>query len=423
MKESKRSLSPATLLTGKYGVLLLTVLNVGLACLVVTITRRWHFLDTAAYGNTDFMTYYLIDFRVGFVSRALPGAILYLFTKHPTVRMVTNILIVAIFLSMLLFSFLQAQIAEKALQTSDYATLLLSYLFFLNNIFWCNAFEYLGHPDIFMTLLLQIYLLCAERKRSLAYALAPVVCVVGLLIHTAFLFVGFTVVGAILWFDLLKSGKPRPVPFALFGVSCVVSLALFVVFVFFTRETTFIGADEMLELMRRKYDGPIDENYFTIYLYRIGTDDHSDLQADHFLEYLFHVSAADYSSSKMHRHLLNIVPLTVPFFGGCAYHAYRSGNRKIAYLGFFAPFVALFPALSFSTDRERFFSLFIHAQFLLLHYLVTQTDTRFLPCAAEPSRKKLSPDAAKTRKVRYNAVLAACTVAGLAYTLFGQIKL
>ena len=417
MKKNKRTLNPVTLLTGKYGILLLTIINVCLACLVVTIAGRWHFLDRTSYTNTDFMTYYLLDFRVGFVSRALIGSLLYLFTHHPTVRMVTNILITAVILSMLLFAYLQAQIAKKALQTGDYAALLLSCLFYLNSLFWCNTFEYFGHTDIFMTLLMQIYLICTEKKRMLGYILAPVVCTVGLLIHTSFPFVGFVVVGAVLWFDMLQHGKPDRIRIALFCTACLVSVVLFIVFVFFTRETVRVSPDELMQLMRKKYDGQIDEEYFIAYLFRIGIR-HSAITEDYFLRGLFDVSRIDFASSKIRRNMLNILPLTAAFFAGFIFHMRRSGSRKIAYLGFPAPFIALFPALTFSTDRERFFSLFILAQYMLLHYIMTQTDVHFLPCETDLPTKKLPP-AARKRKRLANGLLIVCAAVGLAYTLLG----
>ena len=49
------------------------------------------------YNNTDFMTFFLPDCRIGFVSRAFIGPIIYLFTNHPTVRMVATIPYIAIF--------------------------------------------------------------------------------------------------------------------------------------------------------------------------------------------------------------------------------------------------------------------------------------------------------------------------------------
>ena len=405
----------AALCTGKYGILALTALNVCLACLVLALSGNWKPMF-ATGGNQDFMTFYLVDYRVGFVSRALIGSVLYLFTAHPTVRMVTNLLRVTILCSLLLFAFLQAQLARKALRTSGYAVLLLSYLFYLNNIFWCSAFECFGLLDVFMTVLLQIYLLCAEQKRSLGYILAPIVCALGLTIHTAFFFAGFPVVAAILRFDLLRNGKPDRARLSLFGAACVVSAALFVLFVFFTREMVRIGPDELLALMKQKYDGPIDEDYYLIYLYRI-SQKRSGLTGDNLLSFLFGESRNEWFSVKMLRHFFNILPLTALFFGGCAYHARHSGNRKIAYLGFAAPFAALFASLAFSTDKERFFSLFLIAQYMLLHCIVTQTDDAFLPCAATAPRKGQSPIDMKAQNKRMDNVLLVCALAGLAHTL------
>ncbi len=402
---------------GKYGLLWLTLLNAALACAVVMLSNRWQYLG-CTMTNKDFMTFYLVDYRVGFVSRALIGSVVYLFTKHPTVQMISILLSVMVIVSLLLFAFLQAQIAKKALLKADHAVLLVSYLFFVNSIFWCDSFQYIGLLDIFMTVLLQIYVLCAERNRSLGYALAPLVCVVGLLIHTAFLFVGFTVVAAILWFDLLQREKTKRAHIVLFGVTCAVSVVLFILFVFFAQKFVRISWDELLGMMKQKYDGPIFENYYSYYLYQ--TDEVKNYTAHSTAEILpFLFRKIDLSSTTIRRNFLNILPLTVLFLGGCVYHMRASGNRKIAYLGFLAPTVMLFPSLNFSDDKDRFFSLILIAMYMLLHYIVTQTDDIFLPCPASPPLKKLSHYETVRREERLRRVIRIGALVGLVYTLVG----
>ena len=417
MKKRLHIPDPVPLLTGKYGLLLLTLLNAALACLVAVLSNRWQYLG-CTFANKDFMTFYLIDYRVGFVSRALIGSVVYLFTKHPTVGMISAALTVTALLSLLLFAFLQAQIVRKTLQRKDHAALLASYLFFLNAIFWCNTFEWIGMLDVFMTLLAQFYLFFAERKRSLAFALAPVVCFLGLMVHTAFFCVYFPVVAAILWFELLRRGKPRAARVSLFVVTCAVSVALFILFTFFAQKFVRIGWDELLALMREKYDGKIFENYFSYYLY--GVDEVKDYTAHSTKELLpFLFRSLDLTSSKLRLNFLNFLPLTALFLGGCVYHARTSGNRAIAYLGFFAPLVMLFPSLNFSDDKNRFFSLILLAQYMLLHYITTQTDGFFLPCTAAAPAKKLSHYESGRRAQRLRRVLQLGTAAALAFTLAG----
>ena len=354
MKKAARSLKPVQMLTGKYGILLLTVLNVCLACLVITLSDYWSSLDIL-HGNTDFMTFFV------------------------------------------LFCFLQAVLAGKALRTSDYATLLLSYLFFLNKIFWWNNVQEIGMLDVFMTLLVQVYLLTVERRRTLGYILAPVVCFAGLLIHTSFFFYGFPIVAAILWLELLKAGKPGRVCVAAFALACAVSVTLFALFTIFPQDLVRVSPDELDMLLRQKYAGDIQDKYFIYHLYRTDAVKNNDtIDAFDFL------SAASVSrdvfSAKMRRHLLNLLLVSAPFICGCVLHARRSGNRLTAYLGCIAPLVALVPSLLFSTDTERFFSLCILAQYMLLHYLSTQTDVHFLPASSDPPVKELNAYAAGQRK-------------------------
>lgn len=415
MKKSRHSFKPVQLLTGKYGILLLTALNVCLACLIVTLSNYWMYLDIT-HSNTDYMTFFLPDYRIGFVSRALVGSVIYLFTDHPTARMVSTMLFVTLFVSSLLFCFLQAALAKKALLSGDRATLLLSYLFFLNKVFWCNSFQELGLLDLFMTLLLQLFLLCIEHKRTVGYWIAPVVCFAGLLIHTAFFFAGFPVVAAILWFELLKSGRPGRSCAVFFTAVCVVSVALFVMFTIFPQEFVRVTPDELLSMLKEKYDGEIQDTYFISHMFRTNGEKYADtIRASDFLEYA--TTTTNIRSPKIYLNLLNLVLLSVPFVYGCFSHARRSGNRLIAYLGFIAPLVTLYPSLHFSTDKERFFSLCLLALYMLLHYVSTQTDTHFLPCADDPPRKKLSRYEAQQRREKYRRALIVCTVAGLVYTL------
>lgn len=421
MKNSKRFVKPVQILTGKYGLLLLTALNVCLACLIITLSNYWHGLDLF-HTSTDYMTFFLPDFRLGFVSRVLVGSIIYLFTDHPTVRMVAVILYVTLFLSFSLFCWFQALIAKKALRTSDYATLLLSYLFFANKIFWCDLFQELGLLDIFMVVLVQVFLLCIERKRTLGYWLAPFICFIGLMIHTSFFFFGFPIVAAILWFELLRQGKPNRLCALFFTVSCVVSVALFILFTIFPQDLVRVGPEELTSMIKEKYDGTIQDKYFIYHMYRTDAVVNNDT-IDAF-DFLRAASVSrDIFSRAMLLQILNLLVLSVPFVSGCVLHARRSGNRLIAYLGFIAPLVTLYPSLLFSSDTERFFSLCILALYMLLHYTATQTDTSFLPCSAEPPRKKLSAYAALRREEKMRRALIVCAIAGVLFTVIGTQKL
>ena len=114
MKNDRLVSGTIRVLTGKYGVLLLTAAHLCLTLLIVTIGRKWGYMDASSI-QSDYMTMYLLDYRVGFVSRALIGSIISLFTDHPTVRMVSSLFISAVLFSMLLISFLQARLVKKVL--------------------------------------------------------------------------------------------------------------------------------------------------------------------------------------------------------------------------------------------------------------------------------------------------------------------
>lgn len=417
MKRNGRPFEPVRLLTGKYGILLLTALHVCLACVVLTLSNFWAYLDiTGPETNTDYMTFFLPDYRFGFVSRALIGSIIYLFTKHPTVRMIATLLYIFLFISCILFCFLQALIVKRALLRADYATLLLSYLFFLNKAFWWDSFCLIGLLDVFLTLLSLLFLLCVENNRTLGFYLAPFVCIVGLLIHTAYFFVGFPVVAAILWLELLQEGKPDRKTAVLFTAACVASVALFLLFTLFTQHLVRVDSDEMLAMIREKYAGLTQEHYYITHMFRSDGKRYKDTIA--ISGYLDNAGdGIDFTSEKILRHLLNLLLISAPFYCGCLSHARRSGSRRIAYLGFIAPFVAMFPSLYFSTDKERFFSLCILAQYMLLHYVSMRSDVRFLPGADDPPRKKLSHYEEKQRREKYRRALTICAAAGLLYTV------
>ena len=421
MKKSTRSFKPVQALTGKYGALLLTAMNAVLACLTITLSRYWSSLGTLQTA-TDFMTFFLPDYRFGFVSRALVGSALYLFTDHPTVRIVSTVLYVVVFCVGALFCFLQAKLAKKTLLACDYATLVLGYVFFLNKLFWWNTVQEIGMLDVFMTLLAQGFLLAVERKRTLGYCLAPVVCFLGLLVHTAFFFAGFPVVAAILWYELLKQGKPNRLCGVMFAVTCVVSVALFAMFTLFPQKFVRVAPDEMIAMLKAKYDGDIQDTYLLSHMFRTNAEQYPDtIDAAGFLQYA--ATRTDFFSPKLRRCLWNLLPLSIPYVYGCVSHARRSGHRLIAYLGCIAPLVTLFPSLHFSSDKERHFSLCILALYMLFHYLSTQSDVRFLPAADDLRRKERSARDADKRRKNYAFVLIACTAAGLVFSFVGAAKL
>ncbi len=420
MKKRRFLTKTVQVCTGKYGLLLLTALNVCLACLIVMLSGFRYAIDMA-HRSTDFMTYFLLDFRAGFVSRTLIGSILYLFTKHPTVPMVTNILLAVTSFSLILFSFFQAQIVKTTLLKSDHATLLLSTLFFVNKIFWLNSVEMFGLLDIFLTILLQLYVLCLERNRTIGYWIAPIVCVVGLLIHTSYVFVVFPVMAALCWYDLLTSGKRSGIRRALFVLTCIVSVVLFLLFTLFPQKLVLVDPDELNAMIREKYSGHILEDYHFSYLFRTNAAKSTDTM--NVFDYLNAAGHTNFFTFYMLLHIMNILALTVPLYFGCVHHARRTGSRLIAYLGFAAPLAAMFCATSFTTDKTRFLSLGVVEEYMLMHYLVTQTDVCFLPCVSEPPPAKLSNYAVRMREEKMKRTLLLCTILGLLFTLCGYFIL
>ena len=417
MKQNRIIPKATGILTGKYGVLLLTALYFSLALLVVTICGKWAYLNTSEI-QTDFMALYLIDYRVGFVSRALIGSIFALFTDHPTVRMVTVTLTVMLLLSMLLLSFLQAKLVKKTLQSSERSVLLLSCLHFLSIAFWSGPFENTGLLDIFAIFVLLLYALSIDAPGDLRYWLAPIVCVVGLLIHTFFFFACFAVMASILWFDLLR--QPNRLRITLFAVTCVVSVGLFVLFVFFAQDMVRMDWDSLSAMMHQKYDGPSMDEYFHAYLYG-QNGEHVMQDGTDLIDHL-HDNSSFFNATRT-RYAKYLLPAVAPFVWGCVNGARKKGGRLLAYLGLLVPYLALFPELYVSSDDSRFFSPLLISQFLMLYYLFMQTNGFFLPTDLPAPGKKLSKALQAKRRKQIRCIWACVLAASVAYLVWGYVKL
>ena len=422
MKKTGQFLSGAAdVLSGKHGVLLLTVINVCAVLFVITISGKWGcYLDSNYSIEPMVMTLYLIDYRAGFISRALIGSIFGLFTQHITDRMVSHVLFVAALIAVLLYSFIQAILVKKALRVKDHATMLLSYLLFLNGFFWFNAFNTAGLVDIFMNILLALFLLCLESAGNLRYWLAPVVCFIGLLIHTAFFFTGVPVICAILWFDMLREGKPDRFRLSFLTLTCVVSIVLIVLFVFCTRQLVRMDEDALFDMMRKKYDGEVYTIYFRGYLY-LKYEEMTEQSVSEVIR-VMHNRVLNTSVAAVQQFLPYLSPVLAFYYWGVLYQVRHSTWRKIAYLGFLAPFVSVIPILYLSTDGSRFLCHYLFELYMILHSLSMQTEAALLPNAETVPKKKLSRYEQKRRSELIRKTLIAGVFVGAAYLLYGQLK-
>ena len=131
---------------------------------------------------------YLIDYRVGFVSRALIGEIFSWFTDTVTFTQISVVSYIAIGISLIMQSFLAALVLRKAIRENN--TLMILLVGFLvcspititwNLSPWGSSAHVLGLFDVYALIIFFIYLFAAQSTTM--FILSPFLVFLGMTIH------------------------------------------------------------------------------------------------------------------------------------------------------------------------------------------------------------------------------------------------
>ena len=356
--------------------------------------------------------FYLIDFKVGFVSRALVGHIISLFTDKVSLNLIFAIARCSIASTLILQAVIAAFAFKKAFLCRSPLICLLCCFFVCSSVTVVPYMIYLGFIDPFNLLLAIFYYFISNKKAG--YVLTPVICVAGVVLHYQFVLAFLPMIFSVELYYIIKNKKGRALRIVSFIISAASSLAVTVYLMFFSKYHVKMDASELYSYMCGKFTDyrswGLFEEYFTYYIYGDYDGANYSNPAD-FVKYLLGVSFKNMNLNSM----LGYAATLVPAYGLLEYfwiYIFRRTEKKkrLAYLVFMLQPLVVIASFIASTDNARWAGASFFSNFALLFTEIRNEE----PLLYEAARKLKSP--------RIILIISAVFLAGYIITLVTMKK-
>ena len=304
------------------------------------------------------MLTYLGDYSHGYMPRALLGEIFSWFTPTISLELLWAVSVAVIAILSVMISLLCGRIIRNAQNKSAASSVIAVML--LSPIFMPLFSSWLGIVDIYL-ITLTLFAFILNESRILRY-LVPVIMLICVAIHHAYMFLYMVPLAIALLYDCLKNKK-----YIRDGIFCgitYISLIAFALFTVMNRTASgFTSMDEMIAFMINKADFPLSEIWLSTVVpneYFTGTD-----------------YVADTITTMMSpANLLGIVVIFAPVFIAFAFgwiRAIKQSEKKeekfIFFLCLIQPLSAI-PAYIFGLNWNRWTSAIITSQCILYLFML-----------------------------------------------------
>ncbi len=379
-----------TFIRYKWSAALIAVLMLGLMLFTYSIQRYQYLFDNFPYYATRMSQFYLIDYSVGFVSRALVGHVISLFTKKVSMALIVHITHAVLWISLITQAVLAALAFKKAWLNRSPLLCVLFLLFALSHHTVIPNVINFGILDTYNLILAILYIYVADTKA--AYVLAPVICFTGIILHYQFVLAYLTLILSVELYYIIRNEKGRKLRAAIFCFTVLGSAALTVYLVFFSKYHTRMNAKELYDYMSAKFTDihgwGLFEEYFTYYIYGDYKGINYSAPLD-FVKFLVNYSLGLISPLS---HILYALS-AFPVFGliGCLWCMIlkkKRGKERLPYLVFLLQPLTLAAAMVISTDTSRWAGACWFSNFMLLFTVLKEEGPLLTDAAKRAVNKK-----------------------------------
>ncbi len=332
--------------------------------------------------------FYLIDYKVGFVSRALVGQIVSFFTNSVSVNLMLAIARTVTALSLAVRAGLAAGTFRRAFLKGSPLICVLCCYFVISPLTVMGYQIYLGFMDPYNMILTVLYLFVSGKKA--AYILTPLICFTGIVLHYQFILIFLPLILSVELYYMCMDKKGRGLKIASLCVTVLGSAALTAYLMFFSKNGVTMNAEELYAYMCGKFSDyrrwGLFEEYFTYYIY-------GDFQGENFsnplafVRFLVEYNLERVSTYSLLGYAAGILPLvffTEYFWLRMFRHA--RGEKKLPYLVFALQPLILIATLATSTDNGRLFGASIFSNFALLYVTCRNEDDLLYPTAKKAEK-------------------------------------
>lgn len=318
----------------------------------------------------SFLSFYLPDFKVGFISRALIGTLVELLSFKITEKSLT----IFIVLSYIFTYFLLAVFLAKVLRTIDIEmkniTMFIIVLFLSAPISIEQMVRDIGLQDVYWFLFALLALLCAGNR--VAKWLLPFLCFCGLATNYGFIFAYLPLFAVLVLYDLYSNKFSKGS--VIYGaVSFIVMIGFSVYFVVFANGTVKMSMDTFSDYITSKVDFTVWVDYFKVYIYNYHTIENQFYNS--FFDRIYKIFEYTMSGEGLSYFVLDVLPMFPLLFTFIFIWktAGKESSKKVEKVFMFICALlplAFVPAYISSEDNRRFTAHTVIVQFCILLYLI-----------------------------------------------------
>lgn len=340
------------------------------AVFAVLLTQLAVRIDWSNPVDSKFFTFYLLDFKVGFVSQAFIGSIVSLLTDRPSAKWLTGFILISVMSAYFVLSLFLGRIIRKA-DSETRNNVIFAAIVFLLTSFSVRVFpQYLGLPDIYLFLFTLLALACMRNK--VAKWFVPFLCFLGFMVHIEFAFTFLPLILLILIYNIIA--EENRLKASILASACFITASASAVYfaVFANRHLrmdssgvyAYLSSKTDIEVWRRYYEGhlfytdTVSGQKFSGLLDSLKVFKETGLES---------VSASNYLTSFFM--MLPLLLLFLYIWKNACKESSRKSEKFIFVLCAALP-VPVLPAFIFSTDMSRFLGEIFIVQFMAFFYMV-----------------------------------------------------
>lgn len=313
-------------------------------------------------------TLYLLDYNFYIGSRTFIGSILTLLTPHITYQQIFIMNISVYVITTLSFFALGIYTIKKSIKEDNNFLFLVAILFIVCPYSLLQYANWVGTYDIYLCLFAVLCGVTASSKRM--HWLCPVLCVMAIFTHYAFVFSYFPAVLAVQIYNIITSEKKKSrilSTAAGFGASFISAVYCG----FFANNTIKMSRDELYAYMAKRLGTEvqnkpyIDSYYFDEDVYGMLSSFKNNIINTEFTK----------------NFVLFFLPVMLIFTALWCYYIIKNEKKQMISGGFFILTVAVSIALIFMIiEAPRWQTAAILSQFLIFFVLMKKNDTNVLDC-------------------------------------------
>lgn len=362
-------------------------------------------------------SFHILDFRIGFFSRLLPGQIYMWILKNPTYRSFWVYSMIVYYVVVVCTAYLLEKVFLRAPDEHKIAYGYIICLFCVSGIIFQIFYRSLGMHDFYWIIALVIFFLLLQNKKT--WFLIPLCFAFAVMTNYGVLFCYIPLMSIILLYEAGSCTKKSERKYLLivFSLCIVVTIILFAVLMYNEQFKNTMSKGDLHTLMQNrgsKYFKYIDYAYFRDYRTEIGGRNviikqfeliKSDVLPTFLKEavnrfayqlYLTHtltmeIVNADPNTYKVYTCIVLIGVFYVSFYYKCLVPFYRSRKDKLmkfaCFCGLALFWFAFLGGITFSNDKIRFSHNAIICIFTFFLYLMYKDEKGFGNIAAENIKK------------------------------------